>query len=349
MKLKFFKSKKRSRSNDSCSSKQDISELEFNLESIKNHLGVNTQPINQDNYAPFAPEPEDSEHEEQEETMTIEDLYNALQTHLSMQLSKQMNERDKSFVSTIDTLKHEINSLSQNLSIPGKPKSERKSRLETHFDQDFVKNLDPELHKNYIESICSHNSQNRKSRDSSHTREFDYIKNISGGRGQEATYDNEFKSIAYKVNEILKTQQLTSNTLVNTKCPLVNAPHNVRLDKVAEKVKYLKLIINFDVEAYGFSKFFSILHYNNFTDLSQQEYNLLVYNFLGKNMQLKLSMHKILPTESQTIPYINDIYRLTSNDIIDEMSIEERIHAYVANDTDIIKIMSDINESQNKK
>lgn len=338
MKLPFnFKIRKRCPSIDS----QFPAEIKvpFNITKIKNHLQNTVETMD----LPSAPNLENNYNEHEinfEDNVTL--LYKEIDdTKIqNINLTKQLNK-------TIEQLNNATEIIANMQSEISTIKFDKKKKQIPDFQEFQLENeIDPASHKQYISSLYNHNVSNA----SSISNDINFInqKNIEQKINiQEDDIGLNIPLLATRIQqEINKPTNAPSNIyqLLQTECQLYSNVNFVDYEKVANLVNKTKLAMPFDLDQLGSRRFFQCLPPSHFKKLSQQEYNLLVTQLMGSSTKAKLLNHKILPQQLTTEEFINEVYRLSDNAIQDELLIDRKIYEFSTNDTDILKILCEIND-----
>lgn len=331
-----------SKNNKDSSNYNNLDNLKFDLMDIKQHLGVSTPTIE-----PLAP-PIHNE-TENEQTDEFQDIYDSLSHHLTELLQSQISQQTDKMTEKIENY-HALLNKTIEKSLEKQNNKPKNSKIEELFTNEQIQKICPNEHKDYIKSLYQNNDTinkkfNTNSRTSSINFDLEHLESLKNTdiENQDKTDKIDYNILANKMSEIMKLNNQThNNCLLDDNCTLFSNPNNIRFGLVANQVKTLKYAIPFDISQVGCTKFFKTLHHSKFKSMTQQEYNLLIANLVGPEMQKKLAAHKITPNESTTINFLNDIYRLAQSENIDEMVIERKLHEYTSTDCDISKIISEI-------
>ena len=145
--------------------------------------------------------------------------------------------------------------------------------------------------------------------------------------------------IADMMNNINKNKYIGSNIAETSDLPLGT---QLRLSLIKRKISDYEACLAGNVQQLGITNFVKQFPSSQFRNFSQQEYNVVLHKFVGKDLIKKCAEQKLLPSLIDTQTYLTELQRIQNAEMLDESMVEQKLANYVSFGTDILKTYNDI-------
>lgn len=191
--------------------------------------------------------------------------------------------------------------------------------------------------KRYFDQYSSSDTDS----DFSQSIDVDYIKSQTEESQKKEEEVMDKGKIAEIIDEISNSRYLPTSISEAINLPLNDG--TVRAERVKRKIMVLDSCITGNVTELGLTNFLKQFPYRSFLSYSQQEYNLILHKFIGNDLRKKCASQLILPQQLSTASYLTELNRIHHSEMIDESTVEQKLHTYQPIEDDIVNIFHEIN------